>query len=557
MAPSGPTPVPTRRTSRRSSSRSGSWVRRARSRSCRATNWRSAYRDSRFKHHEPGQPRELIVEATFRLEPADPDTIKGRLDEIRHWRQAHQPLGLPSAGSVFRNPPGDSAGRLIEAAGLKGRRIGGAVVSEKHANFVVNDQKGTAAGRPPPDGPGPGRGRGAVRHPARVRGRVPRRLGGVGGGRVNAERVPVVVLLGGPSAEHDVSIVSGTAIADALRSLGHPVRQVLIDLDGGWWWLPVDHERAGRPQAAYDDPTALGADGPLETGAALDRLAATRPAPVVAIALHGPFGEDGTVQALLEAAGLAYTGSGVAASAIGMDKTIFKRLCRGIGLPVVDWREVRASRWAADPRRGARRVGGLRGRGGGLPADGQARPPRQLGRDDPGPSTRRDRDRARCRLPLRLARPGRNLHRWRARPRGVGHRQRSGRHRAVRPGRDRVRPRVLRLRGQVRRGPVRDLVERRGQPGPARHPAQDRPRRLPGDRGRGLRPRRLPAGRRIDLPVRDQHDPRIHPDQPVPDAAGRRRVLVRRRLCPGRSNWRASATRRGSPDRLGPDDLPR
>jgi UDP-N-acetylmuramate dehydrogenase len=103
------------------------------------------YRDSRFKHHEPGQPRELIVEATFRLEPADPDTIKGRLDEIRRWRQAHQPLGLPSAGSVFRNPPDDSAGRLIDAAGLKGRRIGGAVVSEKHANFVVNDQKGTAA----------------------------------------------------------------------------------------------------------------------------------------------------------------------------------------------------------------------------------------------------------------------------------------------------------------------------------------------------------------------------------------------------------------------------
>ena len=49
-----------------------------------------------------------------------------------------------SAGSVFRNPTGDSAGRLIEAAGLKGTRIGGAVVSEKHANFIVNDQKGTA-----------------------------------------------------------------------------------------------------------------------------------------------------------------------------------------------------------------------------------------------------------------------------------------------------------------------------------------------------------------------------------------------------------------------------
>jgi UDP-N-acetylmuramate dehydrogenase len=99
------------------------------------------YRDSRFKRDR----EELVLEATFALEPADPDTIKARLDDIRRWRQAHQPLGLPSAGSVFRNPDGDSAGRLIEAAGLKGSRIGGAVVSEKHANFIVNDQKGTAA----------------------------------------------------------------------------------------------------------------------------------------------------------------------------------------------------------------------------------------------------------------------------------------------------------------------------------------------------------------------------------------------------------------------------
>ena len=103
------------------------------------------YRDSRFKHPAPGSAPELILEATFRLSPADPDTIKARLDDIRRWRQAHQPIGLPSAGSVFRNPPGDSAGRLIDAAGLKGLRIGGAVVSEKHANFIVNDQKGSAA----------------------------------------------------------------------------------------------------------------------------------------------------------------------------------------------------------------------------------------------------------------------------------------------------------------------------------------------------------------------------------------------------------------------------
>jgi UDP-N-acetylmuramate dehydrogenase len=99
-----------------------------------------SYRDSRFKRARG----ELILEATFRLELAEPELIKTRLDDIRRWRQAHQPLGLPSAGSVFRNPPDDSAGRLIEAAGLKGTRIGGAVVSEKHANFIVNDQKGTA-----------------------------------------------------------------------------------------------------------------------------------------------------------------------------------------------------------------------------------------------------------------------------------------------------------------------------------------------------------------------------------------------------------------------------
>ena len=160
---------------------------------------------------------------------------------------------------------------------------------------------------------------------------------------------PVVVLLGGPSAEHDVSIVSGTAIADGLRSMDHPVQQVLIDLDGAWWWLPVGHRRQGQAPSTYDDPVALGAAGPFSVGIAIDRLAATRPAPVVAIALHGPFGEDGTVQALLEAADLAYTGSGVAASAIGMDKTLFKRLIRGIGLPVVDWREVRAETWARDP----------------------------------------------------------------------------------------------------------------------------------------------------------------------------------------------------------------
>jgi UDP-N-acetylmuramate dehydrogenase len=115
------------------------------------------YRESRFKRAHatpgaeadafgPGTPGDLVLGATFRLSPEPAEVIKERLDDIRRWRQAHQPLGLPSAGSVFRNPAdGPSAGAIVDGLGLKGLRIGGAVVSEKHANFIVNDQKGTAA----------------------------------------------------------------------------------------------------------------------------------------------------------------------------------------------------------------------------------------------------------------------------------------------------------------------------------------------------------------------------------------------------------------------------
>ncbi len=89
--------------------------------------------------------QDLILSATFRLTPAAPAEIRARLDEIRRWRREHQPLDLPSAGSVFRNPPGDSAGRLIDACGIKGSRLGGAAISETHANFIVNAGGASAA----------------------------------------------------------------------------------------------------------------------------------------------------------------------------------------------------------------------------------------------------------------------------------------------------------------------------------------------------------------------------------------------------------------------------
>jgi UDP-N-acetylmuramate dehydrogenase len=89
---------------------------------------------------------EIFAGAWFRFPPGDVDAARDRMKQLLVRRVATQPLALPNAGSVFRNPPADHAARLIEAAGLKGTQIGGAQVSEKHANFIVNpDGKATAS----------------------------------------------------------------------------------------------------------------------------------------------------------------------------------------------------------------------------------------------------------------------------------------------------------------------------------------------------------------------------------------------------------------------------
>jgi UDP-N-acetylmuramate dehydrogenase len=96
-----------------------------------ASEMRLGYRSSAIGLHQ------LVVEARFCLRPGDPALSLARIAEIVRWRREHHPGGLPNAGSVFKNPDGDSAGRLIDAAGLKGLRSGGAEVSTKHANFIV------------------------------------------------------------------------------------------------------------------------------------------------------------------------------------------------------------------------------------------------------------------------------------------------------------------------------------------------------------------------------------------------------------------------------------
>src|SRR5690606_28241346 len=91
-----------------------------------------------------GPPAEWFLGATFRFE-RDADTPTTAIRALLAKRGETQPMGAASCGSVFRNPPGDFAGRLVEEAGMKGERAGGAVVSEKHANFILNTGNATAA----------------------------------------------------------------------------------------------------------------------------------------------------------------------------------------------------------------------------------------------------------------------------------------------------------------------------------------------------------------------------------------------------------------------------
>ena len=97
-----------------------------------------------YRHcHGPGE--EWFVGAYFRLAPGDGERSSARIKELLAKRMATQPLSLPNAGSVFRNPPGDHAARLIESCRLKGLARGGARVSEKHANFIVNPEGAASA----------------------------------------------------------------------------------------------------------------------------------------------------------------------------------------------------------------------------------------------------------------------------------------------------------------------------------------------------------------------------------------------------------------------------
>ena len=100
--------------------------------------------DFGYRHSAAMESGALITGATFALQPGDPEEIRARIDDLNGRRRDKQPLEYPSAGSTFKRPEGYFAGALIEQAGLKGCRIGGAMVSEKHAGFIVNAGNATA-----------------------------------------------------------------------------------------------------------------------------------------------------------------------------------------------------------------------------------------------------------------------------------------------------------------------------------------------------------------------------------------------------------------------------
>lgn len=150
----------------------------------------------------------------------------------------------------------------------------------------------------------------------------------------------VLLLFGGRSAEHDVSCTSAVAIHDALVEAGHRVIPVGIDRDGGWWIV----DTTLRPFRPEGRPAALRLpDGRLLVGDSAVNY------DVVFPVLHGPYGEDGTMQGIFEIAGTPYVGCGVLPSALAMDKDIAKVMFKNAGIPTSRWSVVRGTEFRSDP----------------------------------------------------------------------------------------------------------------------------------------------------------------------------------------------------------------
>ena len=150
-----------------------------------------------------------------------------------------------------------------------------------------------------------------------------------------SRRLRVALVAGGRSSEHEISLASGRSVLEALDPGRYEVVSVAIGRDGRW---ALEAAPSG-PVLVSDTGTRLAETLPVPAEGAT--LAALGAVDVVLPILHGPFGEDGTVQGLLELAGIPYVGAGVAASALAMDKDLFKKVMRASGIPVARHHAIR------------------------------------------------------------------------------------------------------------------------------------------------------------------------------------------------------------------------
>ncbi|MBN1954622.1 MAG: D-alanine--D-alanine ligase [Anaerolineae bacterium] len=182
-----------------------------------------------------------------------------------------------------------------------------------------------------------------------------------------ATKIRVGVIFGGRSGEHEVSLASARSVMAALDPDKYQVVPIGITKEGGWIAAgdPMQALTAGDagssgPAALLSDPAYRGLMRLEEKGQAVEVVRMTQ-LDVIFPVLHGPYGEDGTVQGLLDLAGIPYVGAGVTGSAVAMDKAIFKDVIRAHGLPVVDSQLVMRREWEARPEQVLDRLEGTLG----------------------------------------------------------------------------------------------------------------------------------------------------------------------------------------------------
>lgn len=170
-----------------------------------------------------------------------------------------------------------------------------------------------------------------------------------------AGKIRVGVVFGGRSGEHEVSLRSARSVMQALDPARYEVVPIGIGKDGRWFAGDTDALTAGtaaaQPATLLPEPgdATLMAVSHAGEGATPSSLSAITALDVVFPVLHGPYGEDGTVQGLLELAGVPYVGAGVVGSAVGMDKAIFKQVMTAGGIPILPWVLCMRRQWQREP----------------------------------------------------------------------------------------------------------------------------------------------------------------------------------------------------------------